>query len=129
MWYSFAMNSKTSALPDDPVELKKIIAQIRAEKESLRQHYESENELLREQIRHLYDKLFGRKSEKHRYAEDSPQLRNVANASSPAGIAGDILVTAIACLKFSTENPINTTSKNNKVIFRIITLSIIFKER
>lgn len=74
MWYSFAMNSKTSALPDDPVELKKIIAQIRAEKESLRQHYESENELLREQIRHLYDKLFGRKSEKHRYAEDSPQL-------------------------------------------------------
>ena len=56
------MTSKTSTLPDDPVELKKIIAQTRVEKESHRQHYESENELLREQIRHLYDKLFGRKS-------------------------------------------------------------------
>jgi transposase len=74
LWYGFTMSSKTSTLPDDPVELKKIIAQIRAEKESLRQHYESENELLREQVRHLYDKLFGRKSEKYRYAEDSPQL-------------------------------------------------------
>lgn len=68
------MNSKTSTLPDDPVELKKIIAQLSAEKESLRRRYESENELLREQVRHLYDKLFGRKSEKIRYAEDSPQL-------------------------------------------------------
>ncbi len=68
------MNSKTSTLPDDPVELKKIIAEISAEKESLRQHYESENELLREQVRHLYAKLFGKKSEKAGYAEDSPQL-------------------------------------------------------
>ncbi len=57
------MNSKTSTLPNDPVELKKIIAQ-----------YESENELLREQVRHLYAKLFGRKSEKARYTENSPQL-------------------------------------------------------
>lgn len=57
------MNSKTSTLPDDPDELKKIIAQ-----------YEAEVHLLQEQVRHLYDKLFGRKSEKSRYGEESPQL-------------------------------------------------------
>ena len=58
------MFSDTSTLPDDPVELKKIIAHVHAEKESMREHYEAENELLREQVRQLFDKLFGRKSEK-----------------------------------------------------------------
>ncbi len=57
------MISKTSTLPDDPDELKKIIAR-----------YEAEVHLLQEQVRHLYDKLFGRKSEKSRYGEESPQL-------------------------------------------------------
>ena len=57
------MISATSTLPDDPVKLKKIIAQ-----------YEAEVRLLQEQVRHLYDKLFGRKSEKSRYGEESPQL-------------------------------------------------------
>jgi len=51
------MFSDTSKLPDDPAELKKIIARMQ-------RHYESENELLREQVRKLFDKLFGRKSEK-----------------------------------------------------------------
>lgn len=57
------MNSTSSTLPDDPIELKKIIAQ-----------YEVEVRLLQEQVRHLYDKIFGRKSEKSRYAGESPQL-------------------------------------------------------
>jgi transposase len=57
------MISKTSTLPDDPDELKKIIAQ-----------YEAEVHLLQEQVRHLYHTLFGRKSEKSRYGEESPQL-------------------------------------------------------
>ncbi|MFT5700529.1 MAG: transposase [Desulforhopalus sp.] len=30
--------------------------------------------MFREQARHLYDKLFGRKSEKNRHTEESPQL-------------------------------------------------------
>ena len=72
------MFSKTSTLPNDPVELKKLIAQLHdehvAEIEQIRGQYESEVNLLREQIRHLYDKLFGRKSEKNRYGEESPQL-------------------------------------------------------
>ena len=77
------MISTPSTLPDDPVELKKIIAQITAEKENLhkqyrseqdqlREQYEEELNLLQEQIRHLYDQLFGRKSEK--LFGDSPQL-------------------------------------------------------
>ncbi len=84
------MFSDTSTLPDDPVELKKIITRIAAETESLRQdfeaenkmlrnryesqqqQYEAENELLREQVRQLFDKLFGRKSEK--LFGGSPQL-------------------------------------------------------
>jgi transposase len=73
------MISTPSPLPDDPVELKKIIVQLTAEKaslndrhESLRRHYEAESELLREQIRKLFDQLFGRKSEK--LFGGSPQL-------------------------------------------------------
>ena len=60
----------TSKLPDDPVELKKIIADLHKKQ----QHYSSEIELLREQVSHLYNKLFGRKSEKDKYAGESPQL-------------------------------------------------------
>jgi len=62
------MISIPSTLPDDPVELKKIIAEMAA----VQQHYESENELLREQNRKLFDQLFGRKSEK--LFGGSPQL-------------------------------------------------------
>ena len=70
-----AMISPPSTLPDDPVELKKIIAQISAQcdqYESRCKQYESENELLREQMRKLFDRLFGRKSEK--LFGGSPQL-------------------------------------------------------
>lgn len=55
------MKTTTSHLPDNPEELKKIIAE-----------YESEVRLLREQVKHLYGKLFGRKSEKH--DKKNPQL-------------------------------------------------------
>ncbi|NNK96935.1 MAG: IS66 family transposase [Desulfobacterales bacterium] len=62
------MISMPSTLPDDPAELKKIIAQISARCVQ----YESENELLREQMRKLFDRLFGRTSEK--LFGGSPQL-------------------------------------------------------
>jgi transposase len=64
------MISDTSKLPDDPTELKKIIADLHEKQ----QQYSSEIELLREQVSHLYNKLFGRKSEKDKYAGESPQL-------------------------------------------------------
>ena len=57
----------SSTLPDDPDELKRIIAE-------LQDSHAAEVRLLQEQVRHLYDKLFGRKSEKSRYGEESPQL-------------------------------------------------------
>lgn len=84
------MISDTSTLPDDPTELKKIIAQLHAdrqqsevekeslrashevEKTSLREEYESALDLLHEQVRHLYNQMFGPKSEKT-YG-GSPQL-------------------------------------------------------
>jgi len=72
------MISDTSTLPNDPDELKKLIAKLAdehtAELEKLRGLYEAEVHLLQEQVRHLYNKLFGKKSEKNGYAEDSPQL-------------------------------------------------------
>ncbi|WP_319548639.1 IS66 family transposase zinc-finger binding domain-containing protein [Desulfogranum marinum] len=56
-----------SILPDDPDELKRIICE-------LQESHAAEVCLLQKQVRHLYDKLFGRKSEKSRYGEESPQL-------------------------------------------------------
>ena len=51
------MLKDTSTLSDDPLELKEIIIK-------LQDRYEKENDLLREQVRLLYAKLFGKKSEK-----------------------------------------------------------------
>ena len=72
------MISDTSTLPDSPEELKRLIAKLQsshvAELEKLKGRHEAEVRLLREQVRHLYDKLFGRKSEKSRYGDESPQL-------------------------------------------------------
>lgn len=51
------MKSTTPTLPDDPLELKEIIVK-------LKDHYEKEIDLLREQVRLLYAKIFGKKSEK-----------------------------------------------------------------
>lgn len=72
------MISDTSTLPDSPEELKRLIAKLQsshlAELEKIKGRHEAEVRLLREQVRHLYDKLFGRKSEKSRYGDNSPQL-------------------------------------------------------
>jgi transposase len=72
------MISDTFTLPDNPDELKKIIAELQnshtVELEKLRNRHEAEVRLLEERVRHLYDKLFGPKSEKSRYGEESPQL-------------------------------------------------------
>lgn len=74
----FIMISDTSTFPDNPDELKKIIEELQnshtAELDKIRGQYETEVRLLQEQVRHLYNKLFGRKSEKSRYGEESPQL-------------------------------------------------------
>ena len=60
----------TTVLSDDPEELKRII--IRLQKEQRR--FSQENELLREQIRLLYARLFGKKSEKRAGEAPSRQL-------------------------------------------------------
>ena len=60
----------TTVLPDDPDKLKRII--IRLQKEQRR--FSQENELLREQIRLLYARLFGKKSEKRAGEAPSRQL-------------------------------------------------------
>jgi transposase len=49
----FTMKATAKTLPDDPLQLQEIIAR-----------YEKENNLLREQIRLLYARIFGKKSEK-----------------------------------------------------------------
>jgi transposase len=54
------MTHDTSSLPDSPQELKQIIADL----QGLQRRYERENELLREQVRLLYARIFGKKSEK-----------------------------------------------------------------
>lgn len=53
----FGMKSTPKTLPDDPLELKEIIVK-------LKDHYEKEIDLLREQVRLLYARIFGKKSEK-----------------------------------------------------------------
>jgi transposase len=63
------MNVDATALPDDPEELKRIITALTHEQD----RYSRENEMLRERVRLLYAKLFGKKSEKSR-DENSPQL-------------------------------------------------------
>ena len=57
----------TSTLPDSPQELKQIIV-------DLQRHYERENELLREQVRLLYARIFGKKSEKGQIDSTTIQL-------------------------------------------------------
>ena len=57
----------TSTLPDSPQELKQIIV-------DLQRRYERENELLREQVRLLYARIFGKKSEKGQIDSTAIQL-------------------------------------------------------
>ncbi len=66
----FTMLSATSTLPDDPQELKRIIAEL----QSTQHRYEQENDLLREQIRLLYARIFGKKGEKGKVDPSFVQL-------------------------------------------------------
>jgi transposase len=60
----------TATLPDDPSELKGIIAQL----QGTQHRYEREIDLLHEQIRLLYARIYGKKSEKGKVDPDSVQL-------------------------------------------------------
>jgi len=64
------MINTPSTLPDDPQELKRIIAEL----QRVQDRYEHENDLLREQIRLLYARIFGKKSEKGKADPESAQL-------------------------------------------------------
>ena len=64
------MISATPTLPDAPQELKRIIAEL----QSTQHRYEQEIDLLREQIRLLYARIFGKKSEKGKIDPSSVQL-------------------------------------------------------
>ena len=55
------------SLPDDPTELKQIIA-------SLSSRYEEKIHHLEEQVRLLRNEIFGRKSEKRPAPEDEPAM-------------------------------------------------------
>ena len=57
LWYYMGMKFDTSTLPDDSESLKLIITDLHS-------RHDKETSILLEQIRHLRDKLFGRKSEK-----------------------------------------------------------------
>jgi transposase len=64
------MMNTPSTLPDDPQELKNIIAEL----QNSQTRYEHEIDLLREQIRLLYARIFGKKSEKGKVDPASVQL-------------------------------------------------------
>jgi len=64
------MINDTTTLPDSPQELKQIILDLQGQ----RRRYEQENELLREQVRLLYVRIFGKKSEKGQIAATAIQL-------------------------------------------------------
>lgn len=64
------MKRDATTLPDDPELLKEIIIRLQREQD----RYSQENDLLRERIRLLYAKLFGKKSEKGAGEGVNPQL-------------------------------------------------------
>ena len=64
LWYYAGMTFDISTLPNDSESLKLIIADLQGQFTGLKDQYDKETGILLEQIRHLRDKLFGRKSEK-----------------------------------------------------------------
>ena len=60
----------TNTLPDNPEELKKIILRM----QNNQHRFEKENDLLREEVRLLYARLFGKKSEKGGAESTSVQI-------------------------------------------------------
>jgi hypothetical protein len=65
------MNSTASTLPDSIEELKKKVISL----QESNNHFEVENHVSREEVRHLRAKLFGRKTEKNLPAGDNGQAR------------------------------------------------------
>jgi len=57
-WEYMAMKMDMTSLPDNPEQLKQIIAELALEQS----RYVKENDLLRERIRLLYAKLFGKRA-------------------------------------------------------------------
>lgn len=78
------MDLDITTLSDDPEELKRIIATLTREQN----RYTRENDLLREKIRLLHAKLFGKKSEKGTGEETNPQLP-LFDMPEPAGIEAE----------------------------------------
>ncbi len=66
------MISDISTLPDDPAELKRLIIELQQQKQKEQANLQKQIDLLHEELRRAYDKLFGKKSEVFRGL--SPQL-------------------------------------------------------
>ena len=77
------MNSDVATLPDTPDSLKEIVTDLQGEIADLRDLYDKETSILREQIRLLRAQLFGRKSEKNIPA-DGPQPLPLFDMPEPA---------------------------------------------
>ena len=67
------MNSMPEILPDDPVLLKQMLNKMLVQMLSERQLYKGQIVDLKEQVKLLRDRLFGRKSEQT-VESDTPQL-------------------------------------------------------
>ena len=68
------MNSMPEILPDDPVLLKQMLNKMLVQMHSQRQLYKGQIVDLKEQVKLLRDRLFGRKSEQA-VESDTPQGR------------------------------------------------------
>ncbi|MBU0544223.1 MAG: IS66 family transposase [Proteobacteria bacterium] len=69
------MNLDITTLPDDSASLKRIIADLQGRFVDIQDRYDKDTNILLEQIRHLRDKLFGRKTEKFRPDTNIEPLR------------------------------------------------------
>ena len=70
------MNLSLATLPDDPVQLKQLPVERQA-------HFNTQTDILLEEIRHLRAQLFGRKSDKS-LARYSPQSLPLLDLPEPA---------------------------------------------
>ena len=77
------MNSMPEILPDDPVLLKQMLNKMLVQMLSERQLYKGQIVDLKEQVKLLRDRLFGRKSEQT-VESDTPQLALFNEAESVA---------------------------------------------
>ena len=58
------MNPPLEALPNDPVALQEVITSLQARMSHLHAQHEHQVSILLEQIRHLWQQLFGKRSER-----------------------------------------------------------------